>query len=183
MKNIRIVLMIASLIIYNISAQEICPVENVNALGGDGQNIISWEEPANPFLVTFTVAITPDSWPTEISWDLVSNASGDIIGSAAPGDLTTAGELYTWDFDIEHGNYTFTIYDTFGDGNSGGFVLYIDGSAIFTFDGTESYSEYEVVFDTQEGRYGVNMISYTDPIPFDKLVGLPKVIKKFKRFI
>ena len=170
MKNIRIVLIIASLIICNISAQEICPVENVNALGGDGQNIISWEEPANPFLVTFTVAITPDSWPTEISWDLVSNASGNIIGSAAPGDLTTAGELYTWDFDIEHGNYTFTIYDTFGDGNSGGFVLYIDGSAIFTFDGTESYSEYEVVFDTQEGRYGVNMISYTDPIPFDKNV-------------
>ena len=170
MKNVRIILLISTLIISSISAQEICPVENINVLGGDSQNIISWEEPANPFLVTFTVAITPDSWPTEISWDLVSNSSGDVIGSAAAGDLTTAGELYTWDYDIEHGSYTFTIYDTFGDGNSGGFVLYVDGTAIFTFDGSESYSEYEVVFDTQEGRYGVNMISYIDPIPFDKNV-------------
>ena len=145
MKNIRMILLVATLITGSIFAQEICPIENLSVLGGDTQNIISWEEPANPFLVTFTVAITPDSWPTEISWDLVSNATNDVIGSTAPGDLTTAGELYTWDYDIEHGSYTFTIYDTFGDGNSGGFVLYVDGVAIFTFDGTESYTEYEVM--------------------------------------
>ena len=74
------ILLVATLIISSMSAQEICPIENLSVLGGDGRNIISWEEPANPFLVTFTVAITPDSWPTEISWDLVSNATGDVIG-------------------------------------------------------------------------------------------------------
>ena len=168
MKNVRTILLLASIIIIGANAQEICPVENVNVLGGDGQNIVSWDEPANPFLVTFTVAITTDSWPTEISWDLVDNGSGAVVASTSPGDLTNAGELYTWDYDIEHGNYTFTIYDTFGDGNSGGFILYIDGTAIYTFDGGETYTEYEVVFDTQGRWYGATSVSYLDPVPFEK---------------
>ena len=127
MKNVRTLLLLTSIITHGIYAQEICPIENLTVLGGDGQNIVSWDEPANPYLVTLTIAITPDSWPTEISWDLVNNGSGAVVASTSPGDLTTAGELNTWDYDIEHGNYTFTIYDTFGDGNSGGFILYIDG--------------------------------------------------------
>ena len=168
MKNVRTLLLLTSIITHGTHAQEICPIENLTVLGGDGQNIVSWEEPANPYLVTLTIAITPDSWPTEISWDLVNNGSGAVVASTSPGDLTTAGELYTWDYDIEHGNYTFTIYDTFGDGNSGGFILYIDGIAIFTFDGSETYTEYEVVFDTQGGWFGATTVSYLDPFPFEK---------------
>ena len=157
MKNVRTILLFASTIMCGINAQEICPIENLSVLGGDGQNIISWDEPANPFLVTFMVAITTDSWPTEMFWDLVNNGSGAVIASTSPGDLTTAGELYTLEYDIEHGNYTFTIYDTFGDGitSSGGFVLYIDGTAISSYEGgTEPYTELEVVFDTQGRWYG-----------------------------
>ena len=167
MRNVRTLLLFISIITHGIYAQEICPVENPSVLGGDSQNIISWNEPANPFLVTFTVSITPDSWPDEISWDLVNN-SGEVVAGVDPGDLTTAGEVYTWDNEIEHGSYTFTIYDTFGDGNSGGFILYIDGSAIFTFDGSEAYTEYEVVFNTQEGWFGATTVSYLDPVPFEK---------------
>ena len=167
MRNVRTLLLFISIITHGIHAQEICPVENPSVLGGDSQNIISWNEPANPFLVTFTVSITPDSWPTEISWGLV-NSSGESVAGVAPGDLTNAGEVYTWDNEIEHGSYTFTIYDTFGDGNSGGFILYIDGSAIFTFDGSEAYTEYEVVFNTQEGWFGATTVSYLDPVPFEK---------------
>ena len=167
MRNVRTLLLFISIITHGIHAQEICPVENPSVLGGDSQNIISWNEPANPFLVTFTVSITPDSWPTEISWGLV-NSSGESVAGVAPGDLTNAGEVYTWDNEIEHGSYTFTIYDTFGDGNSGGFILYIDGSAIFTFDGSEAYAEYEVVFNTQEGWFGATTVSYLDPVPFEK---------------
>tara|TARA_B110000438_G_scaffold4089_1_gene4110 strand:- start:1686 stop:5363 length:3678 start_codon:yes stop_codon:yes gene_type:complete len=166
-RNVRTLLLFISIITHGIYAQEICPIENPSVLGGDSQNIIAWNEPANPFLVTFTVSITPDSWPTEISWGLV-NSSGDSVAGAAPGDLTNAGEVYTWDNEIEHGSYTFTIYDTFGDGNSGGFILYIDGSAIFTFDGSEAYTEYEVVFNTQEGWFGATTVSYLDPVPFEK---------------
>ena len=168
MKNIRAILLITAFLISITQAQELCPIENLSVLGGDGQNILTWEEPANPFLVTFTVAITTDSWPTEISWDLVNNGDGAVVASISAGDLTNAGELYTWDQDIEHGNYTFTIYDTFGDGNSGGFILYIDGTAIFTFDGSESYTEYELVFDTQGRWYGATMASYLEPVPFEK---------------
>ena len=168
MKNIRTILLITTLLISSTQAQELCPIENLSVLGGDGQNILTWEEPVNPFLVTFTVAITTDSWPTEISWDLVNNGDGALVASISAGDLTNAGELYSWDQDIEHGNYTFTIYDSFGDGNSGGFILYIDGTAIFTFDGSESYTEYEVVFDTQGRWYGAMMASYQDPFPFEK---------------
>ena len=167
MKNVRTILLLASFIISGTNAQEICPIENLNVLGGDGQNIVYWDEPANPFLVTFMVAITTDSWPTEISWDLVNNGTGEVIASTSPGDLTSAGELYTWEYDIEHGNYSFTIYDTFGDGNSGGFVLYIDGTAIYTFV-PEAYTEYEVVFDTQGRWYGATSVSYLDPVPFEK---------------
>ena len=168
MKNIRVIILSIALLISNIYAQEICPIENLSVLGGDGQNILTWDEPANPFLVTFTVAITTDSWPTEISWDLVNNGDGSSVASISPGDLTNAGETYTTELDIEHGNYTFTIYDTFGDGNSGGFILYIDGTAIFTFDGSESYTEYEVVFDTQGRWYGAMMASYQEPFPYEK---------------
>ena len=168
MKNIRKIIFTISLVISSIHAQELCPVENFNVLGGDGQNILTWEEPANPFLVTFAVAITTDSWPTEISWTLVNTATGEEVASIEPGDLTNAGETYTSEFDIENGNYTFTIFDTFGDGNSGGFILYIDGTAIFTFDGSESYTEYEVVFDTQERWYGATVASYQEPFPYNK---------------
>ena len=104
MKNIRAILLITAFLISITQAQELCPIENLSVLGGDGQNILTWEEPANPFLVTFTVAITTDSWPTEISWDLVNNGDGAVVSSISAGDLTNAGELYTWDQDIEHGN-------------------------------------------------------------------------------
>ena len=167
MKNARIVLLTFALIINGVFAQEFCPVENVSALGGDGQNIISWDEPANPFLVTFNVAITTDSWPSEISWNLVS-AAGTELFSTAPGDMSVAAETYTWDIDIEQGAYVFTIFDSFGDGNSGGFVLSLDGSVIYTFDGSEAYEELSIEFDTQQGWFGVTAASYLNPFPYEK---------------
>ena len=142
MKNIRAILLITTFLISSTYAQELCPIENLSVLGGDGQNILTWEEPANPFLVTFAVAITTDSWPTEISWDLVNNADGSTVASISPGDLTNAGETYTTELDIEHGNYTFTIYDTFGDGWNGNIWSISDneGTEIFSYtleDGTK----------------------------------------------
>ena len=95
MKNIRKIIFTISLVISSIHAQELCPSENLNVLGGDGQNILTWEEPANPFLVTFAVAVTTDSWPTEISWTLVNTSSGAVVASIEPGDLTNAGATYT----------------------------------------------------------------------------------------
>ena len=49
-----------------IFSQEICPVENVSVFGGDSQNIVSWDEPANPFVSTFTLELTTDTYGYEI---------------------------------------------------------------------------------------------------------------------
>ena len=43
MKNVLRILLLSIIIISGTNAQEICPVEDVNVLGGDGQNIISWD--------------------------------------------------------------------------------------------------------------------------------------------
>ena len=169
MKNVRTILLLASFIISGINAQEICPVENVNVLGGDGQNIVYWDEPANPFLITLTVEITADGWPMETSWSLY-NAAGALIDSVGPdGEISTPGETYTWPNLIEHGNYTFTIYDSWGDGflTGGSLDLYVEGTSIYTLVGPEVFESLTIEIDTQ-GRYGVTMLSYTDPIPFDK---------------
>ena len=68
----RIKLSILVYLLTTISyAQEICPVEDVNVFGGDGQNIISWSEPGNPFVSTFSLELTTDQYGYETSWDLV----------------------------------------------------------------------------------------------------------------
>ena len=43
-----------------ITAQEICPAENISVLGGDEQNIVMWDEPLNPFTVLLTIEIVTD---------------------------------------------------------------------------------------------------------------------------
>ena len=45
-----------------ITAQEICPAENISVLGGDGQNIVMWDEPLNPFTVLLTIEVVTDVW-------------------------------------------------------------------------------------------------------------------------
>ncbi|MBO63132.1 MAG: hypothetical protein CMG33_06355, partial [Candidatus Marinimicrobia bacterium] len=49
----RTLTLISFLFLLNarITAQEICPAENISVLGGDGQNIVMWDEPLNPFTV------------------------------------------------------------------------------------------------------------------------------------
>ena len=111
-------ILISFLFFFNagITAQEICPAENISVLGGDEQNIVMWDEPLNPFTVILTIEIVTDVWYGETSWDLVNMDTGDLVASIAQGDLTEANISYTWDYEIPHGNYSFTIYDSFGDG-------------------------------------------------------------------
>ena len=109
----RIKLSILAYLLTTISyTQEICPVEDVNVFGGDAQNIISWSEPGNPFVSTFSLELTTDTYGYETSWDLVDEF-GTIIAeepSGATGDFAS-NEVYNWDFDIAPGCFIFTIYD------------------------------------------------------------------------
>ena len=169
----RTLTLISFLFLLNarITAQEICPAENISVLGGDGQNIVMWDEPLNPFTVLLTIEVVTDTWQGETSWDLVSMDTGELVASIAQGDLTEANTSYTWDFDIPHGTYSFTIYDSFGDGiySPGGYALSLDGVSIYSnlgegWTGTEETIE----FNTTEGRFTATNNSYVDPIPFDK---------------
>ena len=154
-----------------ITAQEICPAENISVLGGDEQNIVMWDEPLNPFTVLLTIEIVTDVWYSETSWDLVNMDTGDLVASIAQGDLTEANISYTWDFEIPHGSYSFTIYDSFGDGiyAPGGYALSLDGVSIYSSLGEGwSGTEETIEFNTTDGRFTASNNSYVDPIPFDK---------------
>ena len=133
-----------------IFAQEICPVENVNVFGGDSRNVISWSEPANPFVSTFTLEVTTDTYGYETSWDLVDQFGTIIAEEPSDGDFSS-NEVYNWEFDIDPGTYIFTIYDSYGDGmyDGAGFTIWVDGVMVHEFLGSttdteDNFEEYSV---------------------------------------
>ena len=169
----RILILISFLFFFNagITAQEICPAENISVLGGDEQNIVMWDEPLNPFTVLLTIEVVTDIFNGETSWDLVNMDTGELVASIEQGSLTGANISYTWDYEIPHGNYSFTIYDSFGDGiyAPGGFALSLDGVSIYSNLGEGwTGTELTIEFNTTDGRFTVSNNSYIDPVPFDK---------------
>ena len=166
---------LAYLIFNGAIAQEICPVEDVSAFGGDSQNIISWNEPADPFLSTFTVELITDAYGSESSWDLVNTGSGAVIAEEGVEVDFTSSTPYSWDVEIESGSYAFTLYDSFGDGlyTGGEFTLILNGNEIFNFvgvtgDSASQFEAYEISFDTDEGWFGVQSYTYSEPFPYAK---------------
>ena len=157
-----------------IFAQEICPVENVNVFGGDSRNVISWSEPANPFVSTFTLEVITDTYGYETSWDLVDQFGTIIAEEPSDGDFSS-NEVYNWEFDIDPGTYIFTIYDSYGDGmyDGAGFTIWVDGVMVHEFLGSttdteDNFEEYQVSFNTDQGWFGVSSQTYADDIPFEK---------------
>ncbi|MBL7014403.1 MAG: carboxypeptidase regulatory-like domain-containing protein [Candidatus Marinimicrobia bacterium] len=152
----------------NFFAQEICPPENLNVLPGDGQNIVMWDEPIDPFTISFNIWLGTDSWPGETSWDLLYVDTGEIVASVAEGELTEGGSEYTWDYELAHGDYVFTIHDSWGDGiyDPGGYILTLGGNEIANsigWSGTE-----EIVEFSTTGRFQVSSVTFTNPLPFEK---------------
>ena len=70
-------------------SQQICPVENASVFGGDSQNIISWDEPANPFVSAFTLELTTDAYGYETSWDLVDQFGTIVAAEPSDGDFSS----------------------------------------------------------------------------------------------
>ncbi len=161
----------ASFTVDMISEQNFCPAENISVLGGDGQNIVMWDEPLNPSTVLLTIEVVTDTWQGETSWDLVNVGTGELVASIAAGDLTEANTSYTWDIEIPHGNYSFTIYDSFGDGiyAPNGYALSLNGVSIYSCIGTGwTGTEETIEFNTTDGRFTAFNNSFVDPIPLDK---------------
>jgi len=59
--------------------------------------------------------ILADNWASETTWDVV-DATNTVVASGGPYSNGTAGTVYTENFTLADGCYTFTIYDSYGDG-------------------------------------------------------------------
>ena len=81
---------------------------------GNGFIELSWNQPGSVMLLG--IEIMTDDWATETSWQ-ITNSNGEIVFSVpmvsdAPTDFT----VYNWEIELVPDDYTFTIFDTFGDG-------------------------------------------------------------------
>ena len=100
------------------------------------------------------------SWGSEVSWDLVEDATGTILLS---GSGYASGTTYDAYIDLpDPGSYTLNMYDSFGDGWNGGYVNIIDsisGNIGYTLGtGFTTGSSYVESFTLPMGTFGC-----TDP--------------------
>ncbi|PCI07118.1 MAG: hypothetical protein COB73_08820, partial [Flavobacteriaceae bacterium] len=74
--------------------------------------------------------VTFDSWAEETGWTL-ADANGNILDSAPYGTYADyeSGEQFSKAFCLENGEYTFTIYDQYGDG-TGDYKLVYNGTIL-----------------------------------------------------
>jgi hypothetical protein len=113
--------------------------------------------------IEVVVALTPDNFPSEISWD-IKTSTGTVI-LAGTSNSTTACLP-------DNQCYTFTIYDSFGDGiccnyGIGSYSLSVDGTTLIT--GGEYTNSESTSFNCPPGSVCSNAIaisegSYTAPI-------------------
>ncbi len=122
------------------------PPSYPSALSGlDGTIELSWMPPGTE-LFTVTVEIMTDVFGGEISWDIVDQ-TGNVAAGITPGELL-GNTLYNWDIELTPTIYTFTIYDTYGDGIilPAYYNIYLNGNLIHTGGGDYDFSE-SVTFD------------------------------------
>lgn len=126
-------------------------IDNVN--GGTDDNTADNTSSTVNFTVDMnalqpTLALTPDPWPSEVSWE-IQDGSGTVFASGAEG---TVGSSFSETLCLPDGCYDFTIYDSYGDGFAGNAAggngsLTLSGTDLFTFDQTQhDGSEYTAHF-------------------------------------
>lgn len=69
----------------------------------------------------FVVTIVTDRFGSETSWE-ITDTSGTVVASEGPFVDVTGGDTYTSEVFLEDGCYTFTIFDSYGDGQVDGTV-------------------------------------------------------------
>jgi hypothetical protein len=122
-------------------AGPMCPPENLvlNIQDGDTDIDLSWDFP-NPDCAgdgEYTVECGGGSWENEVSWDLVYG--GTVIASGLVG---------SYELELDSGDYTLNMYDSFGDGwNGNSWNLYSDETLVAscTLDsGTEGWCDFSL---------------------------------------
>ncbi len=87
--------------------------------------------------LTLTLDITFDDWPEEIYWR-IQDGTGAFIAESAPGAFGAYGGLtggISQDFCLSDGDYTFVIFDQFGDGAGAYTLTFNDGTVVHESDG------------------------------------------------
>ncbi len=73
----------------------------------------AYQPPAPCVTEPVVLSITLDNYPGETTWDL-KDAAGNVVASGGP--YSTQGGTVSQTFNLSAGDYTFTIYDSYGDG-------------------------------------------------------------------
>ncbi len=65
---------------------------------------------------TIEIEIRTDEFPEETSWEL-TDSDGNVVADFTNGNSLSLSTVYTWEYDVDcDEDYTFTIFDSFGDG-------------------------------------------------------------------
>lgn len=128
----------------------------------DGGSVsLTWPYPEIP-TADFVVEVQTDNYPAETSWELTDHGGNQIAGINA-GDLSGQNTMYSWDMELEMGSYTFTIYDSYGDGiccdyGQGYYNLILNGTQIAT--GGDFGSSESVTFNTEDAARDRDLLGY-----------------------
>ena len=106
----------------------------------DAQELCGTDPVASSNTITVTIEIDLDTYEGETTWTLVDPFANTI---ASGGPYLNGDEIITQNIDVsDSGNYTFTIFDSFGDGlnssfgsnsnGTAGYTIDVDGSNVFT---------------------------------------------------
>lgn len=71
----------------------------------------------NDFLIT----VVTDTYGAETTWE-ITNESGEVAATGGPYENVSGGGTYTSNIYLDDGCYTFTIYDSYGDGQQDGSI-------------------------------------------------------------
>ena len=135
-----------------------------------------------------SLALTTDCYANdETSWE-IKNSNGDILYSSIVGDYMNE-ETYSSFYLLNPGQYTFTIFDTFGDGLNGsqwpncnvdGFFQLTDVNGMILVSpndidfGLQESFEFNIELDTIFGCTDENACNYSQWFQlFDEVTGLP----------
>lgn len=143
--------------------------------GMDEEVSLSWDPPIGPiFSYPASIVVITDNWGYETTWQIVDDATGDVVESYMDAALDNNTE-YSWDMELLFGSYTFTIYDSYGDGiySPGGYAIYVDEEEMFSNLGTGwNGTEESVQFDVSAGRYSVTNTSFIENLPENKNISM-----------
>ncbi|RJP94100.1 MAG: PKD domain-containing protein, partial [Desulfobacteraceae bacterium] len=121
---------------YNVS---LIVTDNAGATGTDYTTAkIAGICATHPLVLTIVL----DRYPGETTW-VIKNAAGSTIASGGP--YSTASATISEDFCLPDGNYSFTIYDSYGDGiccayGTGSYEL-AEGAVVYASGGSFTRSE------------------------------------------